>query len=186
MWAPRHRCTQLAILLLFFACSTPEQPRRDGRTEQAPAKPGAKQKSDSASPEYSKFRERLDAGAGCRELFGLRNSVDPSSPDREKMNKELRAIHCYFSGSTRKDEAPATGGFTVKEYRIYRSVVDTPMSISENQAFQNAAQRFQVSTEQARDAVKKVQGELAGNSWYGSTRIGDPPRVGPERRKPII
>ena len=50
---------------------------------------------------YAGFQERLQAGADCAELFEIRNSVDPSSPDVPRMNSALREIGCFSSSSTR-------------------------------------------------------------------------------------
>lgn len=58
--------------------------------------------------------------------------------------------------------------FTVKEYRIYRAVIDTPMSISEEQALQNAGKRYGVTADEAEKVTKKMQSILSKNKWFGS------------------
>ena len=50
---------------------------------------------------YAAFTDRLSAGATCEELFQIRNSVDPGSPDIDRMNADLRSIGCFSSSSTR-------------------------------------------------------------------------------------
>ena len=99
----------------------------------------------SSSQIFSEFMSALQAGASCEELFAKRNSVDPSDPIIDQMNIELSVIGCYSSSSERRDlaEQPANpeseeSGFTVDEYRLYRSVIDTPLSIPEDQVMQNA------------------------------------------------
>ena len=61
-----------------------------------------------------------------------------------------------------------TGSFTVKEYKIYRAVIDTPMTIPEAQALQNAAKRYGVTVAEAQKATKKVQNILFSNKWFAS------------------
>ena len=57
--------------------------------------------------------------------------------------------------------------FTVKEYKIYRAVIDTPMSITEDQALQNAGNQYGISASEAKNIVKKVQSILSQNKWFG-------------------
>ncbi len=49
------------------------------------------------------FYSRLDEGADCRELFEIRNDLDPKDPDIPEMNEALREIGCYSIGSKRTD-----------------------------------------------------------------------------------
>jgi len=63
---------------------------------------------------------------------------------------------------------PKGSAYTVKEYRIYRAVIDTPMSASEAQAYPNAAIQYGVTVTQARKATEKVQESLSRNGWFGS------------------
>ena len=68
-------------------------------------------------------------------------------------------------------EAPAGPGtptFTVNEYRIYRAVIDTPMSVSESETLQRTAQRYGVSVQEAREVVDKVQKVLFQNGWMST------------------
>ena len=120
----------------------------------------------------SEFMDELQAGASCEELFVKRNSVDPSDPIIDQMNVELSYIGCHSSSSTRTDlveqntesEGPS---FTVKEYRIYRAVIDAPLSVPEDQALRNAAEEYDVTTEEALATVEKVMQVLLANGWYG-------------------
>ena len=128
----------------------------------------------SSSQIFSEFMSELQAGASCEELFAKRNSVDPSDPIIDQMNIELSIIGCYSSSSERRDlaEQPANpeseeSSFTVDEYRLYRSVIDTPLSVPEDQVMQNAAEEYGVTIQEANLIVEKVTLVLATNSWYG-------------------
>ena len=63
---------------------------------------------------------------------------------------------------------PKRGNFTVKEYRIYRAVIDTPMSITESEATSRAARRFDLTPAKAKEITQKVQRILAKNHWFGT------------------
>ncbi|HKU75820.1 MAG TPA: hypothetical protein VJR02_18060 [Pyrinomonadaceae bacterium] len=128
---------------------------------------------------YIGFKQRLDAGAGCAELFEIRNSLDPKASDVVRMNKELRGIGCYSSSSVRSmtastaektesDKNLATATFTVNEYKMYRAVLNVPSSVSEQQALQNVAARYKIPAEDLRRVVNKVQKSLFDNKWFGT------------------
>jgi hypothetical protein len=102
--------------------------------------------------DYPSFQDRLNAGATCEELFGIRNAVDPKSPLIETMNQDLRAIGCYSMSSVRTDRktenneagpgaihAVDSASFTVQDYRIYREVMATPMGVSESKALESVS-----------------------------------------------
>jgi hypothetical protein len=131
---------------------------------------------------YSRFKQRLDAGAGCAELFEIRNSLDPKATVVVRMNEELREIGCYSSDSVRssivstaektksddvqKDRPTIT--FTVNEYRMYRTVINVPPSMTEQQALQNVARWYKITVEDVRKVVNKVQKSLFDNKWFGT------------------
>ena len=121
------------------------------------------------------FMNDLHAGASCEELFVMRNSVDPSDPITDRMNRELRSIGCYSSSSERTDLAgqpsePKSEGsnFTVEEYQLYRSVIDTLLSVPEDQAIQRAAEEYGVTIHEVQITVENVMSVLAYNGWYGT------------------
>lgn len=120
---------------------------------------------------YELFQLRLREGADCPRLFAIRNQAVPKSQSVEKMNSQLNRIGCNSSSSSRTDlgiTTPTPGiTFTVLEYRIYRAVIDTPMSVSEAQAISNAATKYGVSPTQARDTTEKAMSALAQNNWFG-------------------
>lgn len=133
----------------------------------------------SSSMNYIGFKQRLDAGAGCAELFEIRNSLDPKASDVVRMNNELREIGCYSSSSvrsitasaaekTQSDKNQATATFTVNEYKMYRAVLNAPSSVPEQQALQNVANRYKISVEDLRKVVNKVQKSLFDNKWFGT------------------
>lgn len=64
-------------------------------------------------------------------------------------------------------EQPADGTFTVAEYRIYRAVMDAPMSVSEKEATRRAATAHGVTAIEAKTIVDKVQRILYRNKWFG-------------------
>lgn len=57
----------------------------------------------SAQSEHEAFREALEEGASCAELFELRNDMDRSETNIDTVNEELQEIGCYSSSSTRTD-----------------------------------------------------------------------------------
>ena len=65
-------------------------------------------------------------------------------------------------------ELRTTDRFTVNEYRIYRAIMSTPMSIPESEAFEIAGKRCGVTAAQAEKMTKKVLRILTLNGWFGS------------------
>ena len=49
------------------------------------------------------------------------------------------------------------------EYRLYRSVIDTPLSVPEDQVMQNAAEEYGVTIQDANLIVEKVMLVLASH-----------------------
>ena len=151
-----------------------------GDLAEQPANPESEESSftvdeyTSSSQIFSEIMSELQAGASCEELFAKRNSADPSNPIIDQMNIELSFIGCYSSSSERRDlaEQPANpeseeSSFTVDEYRLYRSVIDTPLSVPEDQVMQNAAEEYGVTIQDANLIVEKVQLVLFTNGWFG-------------------
>ena len=112
------------------------------------------------------FYSRLEAGAECPELYEIRDLLDPKSEYIPAMNEKLRLIGCPSSFATRTRDLPIPPSltmrpptstppttsapqpmpalspeetFTVREYRIYRMVLDTPLSVPEDEAFRRAS-----------------------------------------------
>jgi hypothetical protein len=92
-------------LVLLFGCrgnavvSNSQQSQSPGSHDQSSG--------PSSSMNYIGFKQRLDAGAGCAELFEIRNSLDPKATDVVRMNNELRGIGCYSSSSVRSTASAA-------------------------------------------------------------------------------
>lgn len=120
---------------------------------------------------HAQFVREFEAGADCPRLFDLRNAAKPAiPPDRQvEMNKMLRSVQCFSSSSKRSARStPEPDGFTVRDYRIYRSVVDAPMSVPEARALQDAAKRNGVTAAEARRATNRVQAVLSQRNWFGT------------------
>jgi hypothetical protein len=61
------------------------------------------------------------------------------------------------------------GSFTVKEYRIYRMVIDAPSSTSDEDIFRDAAHRYGGSAASAEATARKVMTIFSKNGkWYGT------------------
>jgi hypothetical protein len=54
------------------------------------------------------------------------------------------------------------------EYRLYRALINTPISISEEQALRSIGERYGVPPEEVRTAADKVQETLFRNGWFGT------------------
>jgi hypothetical protein len=85
------------------------------------------------------------------------------------MNAKLRSVGCFTNTSKRAPEGPPnTAAFTVREYRIYRAVIDTPMSVTEAQALRNVAKAQKMAVAEVRKTTEKVQAILSKNSLFGT------------------
>jgi hypothetical protein len=69
---------------------------------------------------------------------------------------------------TNKTDQSNLGGYTVKQYSIYRHIMDTPMSVGDEQAIENAARRYGVTASEAKETTELVMKILLKNEWYGS------------------
>jgi hypothetical protein len=120
---------------------------------------------------YTQFAREFESGADCPRLFELRNDAKQgASPARqEEMNTRLRSVQCFSSTSKRAAAGPSnTASFTIQQYRIYREVISSPMSIPEPEAFDNVARKHGVPSSVAHDAVNRVQESLFKNGWFAS------------------
>ena len=122
---------------------------------------------------HQKFMRGLDAGADCRRLYALRKEAQGHSSVAEQadMTRQLRSVGCFASTSTRRlkgDKPAATESFTVREYRIYREVVDTPLYMNEAQALERTARKFKTTPARAKASAEKVMRILSQNGWFGS------------------
>ena len=57
--------------------------------------------------------------------------------------------------------------FTVREYRIYKAVIDTPLSVSEADARQRVAERNNITADEAARITTMVLKTLVGNGLLG-------------------
>lgn len=58
----------------------------------------------SNEPDFSDFENAVRDGGTCQELFDIRNSWDPKSPDKPRANEILRSIGCQHSSFDRTDQ----------------------------------------------------------------------------------
>lgn len=141
----------------------------ESRKQSEPEEPAA---AIEPSAGFSAFMGRLDEGASCRELFEIRNATDPKSEDKNRMNIELSYIQCHSISDVRMDpsatdnEDPALK-FTVREYRMYRGVVDSPMSVSEDQVMKALSEEYGVSLDEVEKIVDRVMETLSRRKWFG-------------------
>ena len=121
---------------------------------------------------YQRFTRALDAGADCSRLYALRKEAQQGSSVAEQANmtRQLRSIGCFSSTSRRRTDGdrPVAGSYTVREYRIYRDVVDAPLYMSETQAMRQTARRFNTTPARAKASAEKVARILSQNNWFGS------------------
>ncbi len=119
----------------------------------------------------TQFAREFDAGADCPRLFELRNDAKhgASAALQDEMNIRLRSVRCFSSTSRRAAAVPPnTGNFTVQEYRLYREIISTPLSVPEAEAFEIAGRMHGVPPTAVHDAVKHVQEVLLQNNWSAS------------------
>ena len=67
----------------------------------------------------------------------------------------------------RRDVGPK-GSFTMRQYQMYRALMDAPMSESESDAFRRIAREFDTTPEDTERIVKMVAETLNRNRWHGT------------------
>jgi hypothetical protein len=109
-------------------------------------------------------------GADCPVLFEIRNDARRTAAEWQVqvMNDRLRSVQCFTASSRRAATTGGDGTFTVKEYRIYRTIIDTPPSVSEPEALRRVATQFKVTPEQAKAIATRVSDELSRRNWYAN------------------
>ncbi len=119
-----------------------------------------------------RFMAAWNRGADCPELFALRNELkrDATPAQAATMNDKLREVACYSSTSKRRVEGKpkTTKTFTVREYRIYRAVVDMSMSVPEAESLRRVGRQFKITPTAANTIAKKVMGILSTNDGFGT------------------
>lgn len=78
----------LLFIVLFFMAAGKGRELREAQERSVP-------------PRTGDFYQRLDAGADCPELFGIRNGLDPKDRRIPEINNALRAVQCFGATSTR-------------------------------------------------------------------------------------
>lgn len=66
---------------------------------------------------------------------------------------------------------PQVPPYTVKEYRIYRAVINTPMAIPEEEAIRNVAEQYSMSSDDVEKITQKVNEILGANQWFGAPEV---------------
>lgn len=119
---------------------------------------------------YERFLHDFRDGTDCPRLFQLRNDAKPhvTVAQEKDMNDKLRSVQCYSDTSKRVTFAANDGSFTVKEYRIYRTIINSPMSVREAQAVRDAAKKYSVTEADVRKTTDKVMKALSDNRWFAT------------------
>lgn len=58
--------------------------------------------------------------------------------------------------------------YTVKEYKIYQALIDTPMSISEDEAARRIGRQFEITPSEVDSIAERVNQILIRNDWFSS------------------
>lgn len=66
------------------------------------------------------------------------------------------------------EELEAADTYTIKEYKIYRALMDTPMSISESEAARRIGRQYDVTPSAVDSIATRVSQILSRNSWFSS------------------
>ena len=122
---------------------------------------------------HQRFQDAVNDGADCSRLFALRKEArgSTSMSQQAEMSRLLRAVGCVTATSKRRPAAPASATadtYTVREYRIYRDVVDAPQYLREADILQRAARKHKTTRAHVRATAEKVVRILAANDWFGS------------------
>lgn len=125
------------------------------------------QAKEASVPSAASFQSAFDAGADCATLFAIRNAVKTAAATEhiEAMNKKLRSVQCFNADAKRREQTSNDGAFTIEEYRIYRAVVDTPLSIPEDQVMRDVAKRHGVTSASTKATTEKVMALLSKGGW---------------------
>jgi hypothetical protein len=141
------------VVILIFCCGVPQLAQE--------------------STAYDTFLAAVGDGADCRKLHALRKRAQPSSSVAEQtdMTRLLRSAGCITSTSERAlpgSEAGRPQTYTVREYRIYREVVDAPHYMAETQVIQMTARKFKTTASRVKATAEKVTRILSRSDWAGS------------------
>ena len=111
---------------------------------------------------YSRFSKEYQKGADCKRLFQIRLEIiqGVNASQREQLKAiglKLGAAGCFYNTSTRR-RVPSRepGGFSVQDYWIYRTVIDTPYSVPLDEACRRAGAPYGFSGAEAKRIVDAV------------------------------
>ena len=98
---------------------------------------------------------------------------DLSFPEEIGPPSTADIVDYVFNGKEMKSlprqSAPTGPTFTVKEYRIYREIIDTPVSISEEECLVRVGAKYGITPAKAKEVSRKVMGSLSTNNWFART-----------------
>ena len=118
------------------------------------------------------FQAALREGADCSRLFALRKEARGSTSvsQQAEMSRLLRSVGCVTSTSKRRPPtvSPKPETYTVRDYRIYRDVVDAPAYMTEGQVLQRTAKKYKTTRARVKASADKVLRILSDNDWFGS------------------
>ena len=122
---------------------------------------------------YEKFLDALRSGADCPRLHALRKEARANSSvsEQAEMTRLVRSAGCITSTSKRRiagSKATTPETYTIREYRIYREVVDAPHYMSDTQAIERSARKFKTTAARVKATAEKVTRILSENDWAGS------------------
>ena len=124
------------------------------------------------SSAYQRFQAALRDGADCARLFALRREAQRTTTvsQQTEMSGLLRSVGCITSASKRRTSNTASRPetYTVRDYRIYRDVVDAPAYMSEAQVLQRTARKYKTTRARVKASAEKVLRVLSANDWFGS------------------
>ena len=111
-----------------------------------------------------KFMWRREADSTAWSRTGLPPNATKGIIDWTFKGKEITPT----PAASAPKQKSSTETFTVKEYRIYRALINTPMSVSESEAIKLIAKEYGVSQLEVNQTARKVMQILHKNGWAGS------------------
>lgn len=62
---------------------------------------------------------------------------------------------------------PSTRSYTIREYQMYRALIDTPMAVSEEEGIRRIAEANGITPVEAERIIRNVQTTIMSNGWAG-------------------
>src|SRR4030095_8937915 len=96
---------------------------------------------------------------GCQEI-GSPSTVD--IVDYVFHGKEMKSL-------PKQSATPTPQTFTVNEYRIYRAIIETPVSVGEEDSFVRVVAKYGITPAKAKEVSRQVMQLLSTNDWFART-----------------